>query len=75
MKHLTLQGGIKGAVPGSQVMTVVTFLMLSTAVLAALMWTNVIEFASNDAKLITASILTFVSVILVIYTLYIGFDN
>jgi hypothetical protein len=70
-----LRGGVATSVPGEQVLTIVVLLMLAHFTLAALMWTNTIQFASNDAKLITAITLTIIGVFLLMYMMAIGFSS
>jgi hypothetical protein len=70
-----LRGGIARTVPGTVALTVVVILMLAHFTLAALMWANVIQFASNDSKIIVATALTVIAVILLAIMMAIGFYN
>lgn len=73
--HYGLSGGLAKTVDGVQVVSVVIILMLLTAVLAGLMWTDVIQFASNDAKVITATILTVAFALLFIYMMTLSWQT
>jgi hypothetical protein len=72
---MKLRGGVASSLPGGQVLTIIVILMLAHFTLSALMWTNTIQFASNDAKLATAIPLTVLGVLLLFYMLAIGFTN
>ena len=73
--EFALSGGLAKTVDGVQVISVVIVLMLFTAILAALMWTNVIQFSSNDAKVITATFLTVAFVLLFIYMMTLSWQS
>lgn len=70
-----LEGGIARTVSGPAALTVVVILMLAHFTLAALMWSDVIQFASNDNKIIVATSLTVIAVILFAIMMAIGFYN
>ena len=73
--HLGISGGISGgmhAVPTSQVMSFVILLLVVHVVLASLMWTNVITFASIEERNLVASALTVVSFFLIVYLIYVS---
>lgn len=72
---MKLRGGVVSFVDGSQVLALVIILVLVHSTLAALMWSNTIQFASNDAKLGTAIPLTVIAVFLIAYMMIIGFSN
>ena len=68
----TLKGGMLHAVPSSQVMTFILILLVVHVILASLMWTNVITFASTEERNLVASALTIVSFFLIVYLLYVS---
>jgi hypothetical protein len=70
-----LSGGIVRSLSGSTVLTVVVILMLAHFTLAALMWTDVIQFSSSDSKVIVATTLTVIAVLLLAIMMAIGFSN
>jgi len=65
-----LSGGIVKSVGGTQVVSYVFLLILAHIILASLMWGNVIQFAANDAKILTATALTVIAFVLMIYMVY-----
>jgi len=69
---MKLRGGLVKSVPGSQILTLLFALVVVHLVLAALMWSNVIQFAANDTKIIVSTTLTVAGVILVVYMLYLA---
>jgi hypothetical protein len=56
----------------SHVRTIVLGLVLAHVVLAALIWSDVIKFASTDAKLSVAITLSVLGVLLIVYALYLS---
>ena len=70
-----LSGGLAKTVDGVQVIAVVIILMLLTGILSALMWTNVIQFSSNDAKVLTATFLTVAFVLLFLYMMILSWQS
>lgn len=72
---MKLRGGVASSIPGDQVLTVVTVLMLTHTVLTALIWTDTIKFASNDAKLAVGITVSVLAAFLLIYLLAIGFSS
>jgi len=67
-----LQGGAIRSVPGNQVILFVTVIILVTAVLSALIWADVVQFASTDARVIVGVTLTFTAVTMVLYALFLA---
>jgi hypothetical protein len=71
-----LEGGLEGGqirpVNGSQVLVFITLVILITITLSALMWTNTIQFASNDSKIYVAMTLTVTGVLMVVYALFLA---
>jgi hypothetical protein len=53
-----------------QVIALVLALFILHSILAILMWTNVIEFATNDTKIAVATTLTVAAVLLGVYLLF-----
>jgi hypothetical protein len=45
-------------------------LIVADIILASLMWTNKIRFQTNDAKLIVASIISAIGILLVVYLIF-----
>jgi hypothetical protein len=71
----TLKGGIKKSVSGEQVLGILTLLIIVHLVLAALMWSNTIQFATSDAKYAAAITISVAGTFLVIYALYIATES
>ena len=67
-----IQGGQIRPVNGSQVLVFITLVILITITLSALMWTNTIQFASNDSKIYVAMTLTVTGVLMVVYALFLA---
>ena len=65
-----LAGGLVRNVSGMQVIALVLALFILHSILAILMWTNVIEFATNDTKIAVATTLTVAAVLLGVYLLF-----
>jgi len=65
-----LQGGMVQSVPAVQVLAIVIGLLILHAILAGLMWGNVITFATNDNKVATATVITVAAALLFIYMLF-----
>jgi len=72
---MKLRGGVATSIAGGQVLTIVVILMVAHLTLSALIWSNTIQFASNDAKLATGIPLTVLGVLLLFYMLAIGFSH
>ena len=70
-----LRGGLKKTVSGEQVLSVLTLLIIVHLVLAALMWSNTIQFATSDAKYAAAITISVAGTFLVIYALYIATES
>jgi hypothetical protein len=70
--HRGLKGGSIRSVPGNQVLLFVTVIVLVTAVLAALIWSDVVQFASSDARVIVGVTLTFTAITMVLYALFLA---
>lgn len=67
-----LRGGALKSVSGSQVLSIVFVLLIAHTVLAALVWADVIQFASTDAKVAVGTILTVIATLLAIYALFLA---
>lgn len=70
--YRSLKGGAIRSVPGNQVILFVTVIVLVTAVLAALIWSDVVQFASSDARVIVGVTLTFTAITMVLYALFLA---
>ena len=70
-----LAGGMMRALPTAQVMSFVLLLLVVHVILAGLMWSNIITFASTDERNLVASALTIVSFFLIVYLLYVSTSN
>ena len=72
---LALTGGMVSNVPTTQVITIVVILILVHVVLASLIWSNVIQFATNDAKIIVGTILSVAAVLLIVYLVFLSISS
>ena len=70
-----LKGGLKSYISGQQVLTVLTALILVHLILAALMWSDTIQFATTDAKYAAAITISVAGTFLIIYALYIATES
>ena len=71
MRH-SIQGGSFRSVPGNQVLVLTSLVVIVTGVLATLIFADVIQFASNDARVIMGTTLLFTAVLMVVYTLFLA---
>jgi hypothetical protein len=67
-----LRGGMMHTLPTSQVISFVLLLLVVHVVLASLMWTNTVTFASTEERNLVASAITIVAFFLVVYLLYVS---
>jgi len=65
-----LSGGMVQSVTGTQVVAVILALAVAHTVLAILMWSNVIEFATNDTKIAVATTITVIAALLLAYLIF-----
>ena len=70
MPFRSLKGGMRENTNTSQVLGFAAIFMVILVALAALMWTNVIQFATSDAQVATATIITITGLLLLVYMMY-----
>ena len=75
MQFKSLRGGRLTKVGGVEVMSIMSLLLIVHLTLAALIFANVIEFASSDAKLLIGVSLAVAAAIIFGYLLYVGISN